>query len=95
MATVVDGDFEWNDGKAIQNLKKHGVSFEEAVGSVLDPNAIVREDDSHREERFQIIGCSSKARILLVVTVERGDRDRIISARQATPEEERSYFSKT
>jgi len=92
VATVVCGDFEWDDRKAAANVLKHGVSFEEAATAVVDERALFLADDSAPpEQRYGVIGMSLRARMLLVVIVERGDRDRIISARPATKSEEKIY----
>lgn len=91
MATIVYGDFEWDDAKAATNLAKHGVSFEEAVTAVVDPNALYLADDSGSEQRLVAVGMSKQTRVLFVVHVERGQRDRIISARVATRIEETLY----
>ena len=90
MATVVSGDFEWDDAKAASNLAKHGVDFDEAITAVVDPNAIFLADEAD-PDRFIAIGMSASARVLHVVHIERGARDRIISARPATPFEETVY----
>ena len=85
--------FEWDDEKAVANLKKHDVSFGEATEVFYDPNALEGEDTEHsvNEPRFFIIGYSYK-RILVVVFVERsGDTIRIISARPPTPTERKLY----
>jgi len=54
--------FEWDDEKAVDNLKKHGVSFGEATEVFYDPNALEEYDDDHssNEDRFVIIGLSSR-----------------------------------
>jgi len=91
VATVVYGDFEWDEAKAATNLTKHGLSFEEAVTAVVDPNAVFLADDAGIEQRQVAIGMSSRMRVLFVVHVERGQRDRIISARVATRAEETLY----
>jgi uncharacterized protein len=91
VATVIYGDFEWDEAKALSNTAKHGVSFEEAATAVVDPNGLFLEDDSRGETRFAVIGMSERARVLFVVHVERGRRDRIISARLATKPEELLY----
>lgn len=86
-------EFEWDNNKAAANEAKHGVSFEEAKQVFYDPMSIIFPDRSHSsyEERFKIIGFSSK-RLLLVVFVEReGDLIRIISARRATGMEKKRY----
>ena len=72
--------FEWDDAKAAANLRKHRVSFEEAAEVFNDPNALQDYDPEHSgaEERFFIIGLSSR-RLLYVVYAERaGDVVRII-----------------
>lgn len=56
MATIVHGDFEWDDAKAATNLTKYGISFEEAVTAVVAPNARVLADDSGGEQRLVAIG---------------------------------------
>ena len=83
---------EWDAAKAERNLKKHGVSFEEAATVLLDPLAITYADDTVTEERSITVGHSSIGRVLVVVTTERADDVlRIISARKATPKERRAY----
>ncbi len=81
----VDSDPE----KAASNLKKHGISFEEAASSLLDSNALAQEDiDSEEENRWVLVGMSDKARLLTVVyTLRSGDRIRLISARKSTRKE--------
>ena len=85
--------FEWDGKKARRNLKKHKVSFEEAVTVFGDPLSLTIEDPLHSEdkERFVIIGESNQQRLLVVVHTERGDKIRIINARQATSHERRDY----
>ena len=85
--------FEWDDEKAQANLEKHGVSFGEATEVFYDPNALEGFDPEHSEEedRFFIIGLSSR-RLLFVVYAEReGDMVRIISARKAIKKEQEEY----
>jgi uncharacterized DUF497 family protein len=90
VATVVQGDFEWDDAKAEGNIAKHGVTFEEAATAITDPDAVFLGDPAH-PDRFAAIGASAKGRTLYVVHVEHGQRDRIISARRATSAEETIY----
>ena len=90
VATVRHGDFEWDSGKALENLAKHDVSFEEAATATLDPLALDLADDVH-PDRFLTIGMSIRERLLLVVVTERGERTRIISARRANADERRLY----
>jgi uncharacterized DUF497 family protein len=85
--------FEWDDQKAIENLAKHGVSFGEATEVFYDPNALEAEDAEHsfNEQRFSIIGYSTR-HLLFVVFAERlRDVVRIISARPPTPSERDLY----
>jgi uncharacterized DUF497 family protein len=91
MATVVSGDFEWDDAKAEANFRKHGVSFEEAATTFEDPNHLVIDDGSGDGETYWLIGFSIAGRLLTVVHVERGSKERIISARRAVAEDERRY----
>ena len=86
-------DVEWDPGKAAENLKKHGVRFEEAATSLLDPNALAQEDkDSESEARWVLIGMSANARLLTVVyTLRDENRIRLISARKATRKEAAFY----
>jgi uncharacterized DUF497 family protein len=91
VATVVQGDFEWNHAKAESNLAKHGVSFEEAA-TVFADRAAVFLDDPTAADQFVVIGMSARPRVLFVVHVIRGERERIISARSATATEERLYI---
>ncbi|MFI5304196.1 MAG: BrnT family toxin [Nitrospiria bacterium] len=85
--------FEWDDDKARKNLKKHKVSFEEAVTVFGDFLSITISDSTHSEteDRWIIIGESNKHRLIVVVHSERRDRIRIISARQATLHERKEY----
>jgi uncharacterized DUF497 family protein len=70
-----------------------GVSFEEAATAVIDPDALIDYDVDHasQEDRFTIIGMSHRPRHLFVVTTDRGEVTRIISARHATPAERQRY----
>lgn len=91
VATVIEGDFEWDDEKALSNLEKHGVSFPEAA--VFADPAAVYLDDGSGTDRMVVVGTSLRDRVLCVVHVERGRRDRIISARTATRAERDVYES--
>jgi uncharacterized protein len=83
---------EFDTNKATSNLKKHGVSFEEAASCLLDPQALVDEDsDSKNESRWILLGMSNQARLLVVVYTLRGDSVRLISARKPTAKEVRHY----
>ncbi len=88
--------FSWDQAKAKSNLKKHGVSFEEAQSVFYDEFAIqfFDEESSTEEDRFLLLGLSNEARVLVVVHCERGENGeelRIISARKATNRERTFY----
>jgi uncharacterized protein len=89
----MDDLFEWNPEKAEANLKKHGISFEEAETVFSDPLSLTVPDPKHsdKENRFIITGFSDKQRQLVIAHTDRGDKIRIISARLATPSEKRKY----
>lgn len=85
--------FEWDARKAALNLRKHGISFEEAATVFGDALAYTFVDPDHSlgEHRFLTIGVSAHDRTLLVVHAERGQDIRIISARRATRREQSIY----
>ena len=87
--------FEWDEKKNRQNIRKHGVSFEEAQSVFLDDHALRFYDPDHSkdEDRFLMLGLSFTLRILVVCHCYR-ERDgliRIISARKATRQEREHY----
>jgi uncharacterized protein len=87
-------EFEWNEEKAQRNLKKHAVSFDEAISVFADPLAITIADPDHSsniETRYIDIGISNNKRILVVVYIERNNKIRIISCRRATKYELEHY----
>jgi uncharacterized DUF497 family protein len=75
--------FEWDPRKAAANLKKHGVTFQEAATVFGDPLAITFQDPDHSEgeERQMTFGVSLQKRLIVVSHTQRKDRTRIISAR--------------
>lgn len=79
--------------KAMSNVIKHGVDFAEAASCLLDPNALVQEDDSAvGERRWRMLGLSEKGRLLVVIyTLLDNDTVRLISARRATKTEVSFY----
>lgn len=87
--------FEWDPVKSKTNQEKHGVSFEEAVSVFYDERAVAFYDDrnSEWEDRFLLLGISSKLRLLLICHCYRADDSiiRIISARKATKKESKHY----
>ena len=88
--------FEWDEAKASINLKKHGVSFDEAKSIFYDERAKLINDPDHaeNEDRFILLGLSSTLKALVVCHCYRNDRDviRIISARRATAKETKAYL---
>jgi uncharacterized DUF497 family protein len=83
--------FTWDPRKAATNIRKHHVTFEEAMTVFVDPLALITADPMH-VERSLIIGVSIRQRVLLTVFVERGhDEIRIVSARRAMSRERRDY----
>ena len=86
--------FEWDPEKAASNVRKHGISFDEAVTVFKDPLAFIFDDTTHSEyeHREIIIGASTLRRMILVCFVERLESVvRIISARPATRQEIKDY----
>lgn len=86
-------ELEWDPWKALQNLRKHGVSFSEAATALGDPLSETAHDPAHSEEedRYLTVGCSVQKRLLLVAHTERRNRFRIISARELTRTERKAY----
>ena len=85
-------DFEWDKGKPAANLAKHGVSFEQAREAFNDPFAIDFADDreDYAEDRLILFGMVEN-RLLVVAHTLRGDKVRVISAREAESHERRKY----
>jgi len=85
--------FEWDTQKAASNLRKHGVSFDEAVSVFADALALTFADTDHyeSEDRSRTYGISNKGRLLVIVHTERRENVRIISARKATRYEKGIY----
>jgi uncharacterized DUF497 family protein len=88
--------FEWDEKKADENLRKHGVSFDEAKTVFNDPFSLTIYDPDHssNEQRYVDIGLSLKGRLIVVSYCERGDTIRLISSRKATRKEQRGYEEK-
>lgn len=88
--TVVHGDFEWDEEKAETNASKHGVTFEEAALAMIDPLSLDFEDLLDPANLITL-AASPTGRILYIVSTERSERIRLISARLATLHERRRY----
>lgn len=89
--------FEWDKKKETINIKKHGVTFEQASYVFADSYALSRFDDEHSEEedRYVLLGKSLNETLLLVIHTFRDKNGiefvRIISARKATSQEKKAY----
>jgi uncharacterized DUF497 family protein len=87
--------FEWDARKASANVRKHGVSFEEAKTVFLDEEALLIPDEEHstEEDRFVIMGFSARPRMLVVCHCYRRSDEiiRLISARKANRAEQAQY----
>ncbi|HRQ39020.1 MAG TPA: BrnT family toxin [Chloroflexota bacterium] len=86
-------DFDWDPNKEVANIRKHGVSFNEAATVFWDVLSMTYDDPDHSvdEDRYLTVGVSDLARWLLVSHTDRGDVIRIISARPLTRAERRYY----
>ena len=86
-------NFEWDPKKATANVKKHGVTFQEAATIFGDPLAITFDDPDHSmsENRYITFGLSIQKRLIVVSHTERGGRARIINARLMDRKERRIY----
>ena len=98
MGTEIVYDFEWDAAKALTNVAKHGVTFDQAATVFLDALALTVYDESHSqsEERWFTIGHDAGSMLLVVAhtykeIVPASARVRIISARQATKREQHFY----
>ena len=87
--------FEWDERKAATNLRKHGVSFEEARVAFYDEHALLLADPEHseNEDHFVLLGIGMRLRLLVVCHCHRGADEviRIISARKADRDERAQY----
>ncbi len=85
--------FEWDAQKAAENVRSHGVSFEEAATVFFDPLSATGRDPDHSvgESRYVTLGLSSESRLLMIAHTDREDMIRLISAREATRAERKIY----
>lgn len=86
-------EFEWDPRKAESNVRKHGVSFEEAATALSDPMAATAPDPDHSvtEDRYITFGVSDHGRLLVVAHTEEHETIRIINARLASKGERKLY----
>jgi uncharacterized DUF497 family protein len=89
--------FEWDPAKAAANLKKHGLSFQEAATVFGDPLSVTFADPDHSraEDRFITVGHTRRGKAVIVAHVDRVGSVRLISAREATPRERKAYEQST
>lgn len=89
---MIRNQYDWDKNKAESNLKKHGITFEEAITVLQSASSAIFEDVRHHEKRFIAIGFSAVTRVLVVVYCYREESTvRIISARKATKKERQQY----
>lgn len=82
----------WDEAKARESLKRHGVDFADAAVALEDLNALTAEDQNHAEQRFTTLCMDPALNVLVVVhTNPRGDEIRLISARKADPQQRKQY----
>jgi uncharacterized protein len=93
--TISCVQYEWDNGKAAENLRKHGVDFADAIGALKDANRLEEVDTrfEYGEERIQIIGMARSGVLFVIVTLRGEDSLRIISARKATRHEQDRYYA--
>jgi uncharacterized protein len=87
-------DYEWDDAKAAENRRKHGVDFMDAIPALADPNRLEEIDERfiYGEERIQTIGMAYGCILFVVTTMPGEGICRIISARKATRNEQNRYY---
>ena len=87
--------YEWDNGKAAENLRRHGVDFKDAIAALEDPNRLEEVDIrfAYGEERIQVTGIAHGNVLFVVVTPRAEDVCRIISARKATRHEQDRYYA--
>ncbi len=85
--------FSWDARKAAENARKHRVTFTEATTAFDDPLSVTIPDPDHSvgEQRFLLLGMSSRGRLLVVAHAERDATIRIINARRADRQERQMY----
>jgi len=87
--------YEWDNGKAADNLRKHGVDFADAIAALEDANRVEEIDARfvYGEERIEVIGMAHGTALFAIVTLLGEDICRIISARKATRHEQDRYYA--
>jgi uncharacterized protein len=93
--TISCVQYEWDNGKAAENVRKHSVDFADAIAALEDTNRLEEIDTrfEYSEERIQVIGTARGDVLFVVVTLRGEDSCRIISARKATRHEQDRYYA--
>jgi uncharacterized protein len=93
--TMFRVQYEWDNGKAAESLRKHGVDFADAIAALEDANRLEEIDTrfEYGEERIQVIGMARGGVLFVIVTLRGEDSCRIISARKATRHEQDRYYA--
>ena len=87
--------YEWDDGKAAENHRKHGVDFADAIAALEDTNRLeeIGTRFEYSEERIQVVGMARGGVLFVIVTLRGEETCRIISARKATRHEQDPYYA--
>jgi uncharacterized DUF497 family protein len=85
--------FEWDPKKARENLRNHGVSFDEAATAFADWHSVTVPDPEHSEgeQRYYLLGMSDRGNLLVVCHTDRGEVTRLFSAWKANRRQRRQY----
>lgn len=89
-------EFEWDENKSAENLRKHKISFRQATPAFSDPLALedLDESEDYGEARFHLVGMCTGSLLTVVFTIRQStERIRIISARKSNKNEEQDYYS--
>ena len=87
--------YEWDDGKAAENLRKHGVDFADAIAAIEDAHRLEEIDTrfDYGEERIQVVGMARRAVLFVIVTLLEDNSCGIMSARKARRHEQDRYYA--
>ena len=87
--------YEWDEGKAAENIRKHGVDFVDVIAALEDPNRLEAIDTRfpYDEQRVQVIGMARERPLFAAATFHSEGACRIISARRATKHEQNRYYA--
>ena len=89
-------EFEWDEAKNRENIRKHGIDFETATGIFLGPTLTRRDGRrDYGEDRYVSVGQVGRGALIVAVHTERGGRIRLISARPASRGERQAYRERT